>query len=47
VGFHARIGGFDLEKVEKSDDTHFSAIVKEHGSDQFARISVDKAARAE
>jgi CubicO group peptidase (beta-lactamase class C family) len=41
VGFRARTGGFDLKKIEKSDDTHFSAIVKEHGSDQFARISVE------
>jgi D-alanyl-D-alanine carboxypeptidase len=39
MGFRSRTGGFDFRKMENSDDTHFSAIVKERDSDQFARIA--------
>jgi len=39
--FRQRTGGFELEKTEESTATHFSALVKERGSDQFARIVFD------
>ena len=39
--FRAMTGGFELKKIEKSDDTHLSAFLKEHGSDQFARIEIE------
>jgi D-alanyl-D-alanine carboxypeptidase len=39
--FRAMTGGFDLEKTEESASTHFTALVKEKGSDQFARLTVD------
>jgi D-alanyl-D-alanine carboxypeptidase len=41
MGFRGRTGGFEFKKMEKSDPTRFSAIVKERDSDQFARIAVE------
>jgi len=34
-------GGFDLEKIEDSTPTHFSALVKDKANDQFARLVLD------
>jgi D-alanyl-D-alanine carboxypeptidase len=39
--FRAMTGGFELEKTEESTPTHFSALVKEKDSDQFARMVVE------
>jgi D-alanyl-D-alanine carboxypeptidase len=39
--FRAMTGGFDLEKIEESTPTHFSALLKEKASDQFARLVLD------
>jgi D-alanyl-D-alanine carboxypeptidase len=41
VRFRAMTGGFELKKLEKSDDTHSSAILKEHSSDQFAQLAIE------
>ena len=39
--FRERTGGFDFKKSEESTPTRFAALVKERGSDQFARIVVE------
>src|ERR1700675_3971433 len=39
--FRSMTGGFELRKIEKSDDAHLSAILKEHDSDQFARFEIE------
>jgi D-alanyl-D-alanine carboxypeptidase len=39
--FRSMTGGFELKKIEKSDDTHISAILKEHDSDQFAHLEIE------
>jgi len=41
LDFRARTGGFDFRKVESSAPTRFAGILKERGSDQFARIVVE------
>ncbi len=41
LGFRERTGGFELEKVESSTPTTFTALVKEKASDQFARLEVE------
>jgi CubicO group peptidase (beta-lactamase class C family) len=37
--FRSRTGGFDLKKVESSSPTELVAIVKERGTEQFARMT--------
>lgn len=44
--FRMMTGGFDLEKVEESTPTHFVALLKEKGSDQFGRLTLDVDAEA-
>lgn len=44
--FREMTGGFDLEKVEESTATHFVALLKEKGSDQFGRLTLDVDAEA-
>ncbi|HTZ49119.1 MAG TPA: serine hydrolase domain-containing protein [Verrucomicrobiae bacterium] len=39
--FRQMTGGFDLEKVEESTPTHFVALLKEKGSDQFGRLTLN------
>ena len=39
--FRAMTGGFELKKVESSEATKFTALVKEKDSDQFARLSME------
>jgi CubicO group peptidase (beta-lactamase class C family) len=41
MGFRAQTGGFDFKKVEESTPTHFSGVVKERSSDQFARFVIE------
>jgi D-alanyl-D-alanine carboxypeptidase len=41
LGFRAMTGGFELKKTEESTPTHFTAVVKEKDSDQFARWVVE------
>ncbi len=41
MGFRAQTGGFDFKKAEESMPTKFTGIVKEHGSDQFARFVIE------
>jgi CubicO group peptidase (beta-lactamase class C family) len=41
LAFREETGGFDLEKKEDSTPTHFSALLKEKDSDQFARIVIE------
>lgn len=41
LAFREETGGFDLEKKEDSAPTHFSALLKEKDSDQFARIVIE------
>ena len=39
--FRSRTGGFELKKVEESDAAKFVAVLKEHDSDQFARLVLE------
>lgn len=39
--FRQRTGGFELKKTESSTATSYSALVKERGSEQFARIQLE------
>jgi CubicO group peptidase (beta-lactamase class C family) len=39
--FRQRTGGFELKKTESSTATSYSALVKERGSEQFARIELE------
>jgi CubicO group peptidase (beta-lactamase class C family) len=39
--FRAMTGGFELKKVESSEATKLTALVKEKDSDQFARLSLE------
>jgi D-alanyl-D-alanine carboxypeptidase len=39
--FRKQTGGFDFKKPEESTATHFSGIVKERNSDQFARFTIE------
>ena len=41
MGFREQTGGFDYKKTEESTATHFTGIVKERRSDQFARFVID------
>jgi D-alanyl-D-alanine carboxypeptidase len=41
MGFREQTGGFDFKKTEESTPTHFTGIVKERRSDQFARFVID------
>ena len=41
LGFRARVGGFDLKKVEESTPTHFAAVMQERASEQFARMDCE------
>src|SRR5262249_39188671 len=41
MGFRKMTGGFDLKKVEKTEDTTFVGIVKERDSDTFARCELE------
>ncbi|HEV3276267.1 MAG TPA: serine hydrolase domain-containing protein [Terriglobia bacterium] len=41
LDFRARTGGFDLQKVEESTPTRLTGLVKERGSDQFARFEIE------
>jgi D-alanyl-D-alanine carboxypeptidase len=41
IEFRERTGGFEFKKMEESTATKATAILKEHGSDQFARIIVE------
>jgi CubicO group peptidase (beta-lactamase class C family) len=41
MGFRAETGGFEFQKTEESAATHFSCLVKERNSDQFARAVMD------
>src|SRR6266850_7414625 len=40
-GFRTQTGGFDLKKVEDSAPTRLTGVVKERGSDQFARFTIE------
>jgi D-alanyl-D-alanine carboxypeptidase len=39
--FRSMTGGFEFKKVEKSEATKFSGIVKERDSDQFAHFTIE------
>ncbi len=41
LGFRQETGGFELKKIEATTATTFTALVKEHDSEQFARIVLD------
>ena len=41
IEFRERTGGFEFKKMEESTATKATAILKERGSDQFARIVVE------
>jgi CubicO group peptidase (beta-lactamase class C family) len=41
MGFRNNTGGFEFKKVEQSTPQHFSGLVKERGSDQFARFDLE------
>ena len=41
LGFRRQTGGFDFIKSEESTTTKFSCVVKEHGSDQYARARIE------
>jgi D-alanyl-D-alanine carboxypeptidase len=41
IEFRGRTGGFEFKKMEESTATKATAILKERGSDQFARIVVE------
>ena len=41
MGFRNDTGGFAFKKVEQSTPQHFSGLVKESGSDQFARFDLE------
>src|SRR6266498_1472321 len=38
LGFREETGGFELKKVEESTATRITGLVKERGSEQFARF---------
>ena len=40
-GFRNQTGGFEFKKVEESTPTRLTGIVKERGSDQFARFTIE------
>jgi len=40
-GFRNQTGGFDFKKVEESAPTRLTGVVKERGSDQFARFTIE------
>ena len=40
IDFRSRVGGFTLMRIEKSDATSVTALVKEKGSDNIARIEL-------
>src|SRR6266481_3538551 len=40
-GFRTQTGGFDFKKVEESAPTRLTGVVKERGSDQFARFTIE------
>src|SRR6266446_4589954 len=40
-GFRTQTGGFDFKKVEDSAPTRLTGVVKERGSDQFARFAIE------
>jgi D-alanyl-D-alanine carboxypeptidase len=40
-GFRTQTGGFEFKKAEESAPTKFTGIVKERGSDQFARFTIE------
>jgi D-alanyl-D-alanine carboxypeptidase len=40
LGFRERTGGFELVRVEKSDETTLIALVKERGGDNVARLEL-------
>ena len=46
MDFYGRTGGFEFKKMEESTATKATAILKERGSDQFARIVVEVDAAA-
>lgn len=39
--FREQTGGFEFIKAETSTDTHFTGLVKEHNSNQYARFVID------
>ena len=39
--FRGRTGGFELEKIEESSPTALTALMKERGSDQYARLTLE------
>jgi CubicO group peptidase (beta-lactamase class C family) len=39
--FRSDTGGFDFKKAEESTPSHFSGLLQEHASDQFAHFSLD------
>jgi CubicO group peptidase (beta-lactamase class C family) len=41
LDFRERTGGFDFKRTEESTPTRFAGLVKERGSDQFARVVVE------
>jgi D-alanyl-D-alanine carboxypeptidase len=41
MGFRAQTGGFEFKKAEESTPTKFTGLVKERGSDQFARFTME------
>src|SRR5262245_28186134 len=41
MGFRRMTGGFDFKKTEESTATKFTGIVKERGSDMFARFVME------
>jgi len=41
MGFRAQTGGFEFKKAEESTPTKFTGILKERGSDQFARFTME------
>jgi D-alanyl-D-alanine carboxypeptidase len=41
VSFRSMTGGFEFKKVEKSEATKFSGIVKERDSDQFKKFTIE------
>src|SRR5437879_6853060 len=40
-GFRTQTGGFDFKKVEESAPTRLTGVVKERGSDQFPRFTIE------
>src|SRR5574340_1492103 len=39
--FRDQTGGFEFKRAEESTPTHFTGLVQERGSDQFARLAIE------